>query len=181
MTIFVYPGSFDPVTKGHMDIIDRASRICDKLIVAVLVNDQKSPVFSMEERMNLLRMAIGDKKQIEVQSFNGLLIHFMESVRSSTIVKGLRAVSDFENEMQMAMMNKQINPDVETLFMMTSAQYSFLSSSVVRELAKHGGPIEDFVPEEIVSVVKEKYQKMTESMAFESHENNGYVSGEGLR
>lgn len=160
MRVFVYPGSFDPVTRGHMDIINRASAICDRLIVAVLTNSGKNPVFSMEERMGLLRTAIGDRQTIEVRSFDGLLIHFMETVGATTIIKGLRAMSDFEYEMQMALINKHMNPMVETLFMMADTQYSFLSASVVRELARHGGPVEDFVPEGIADAIRKKYAHM---------------------
>lgn len=160
MRIFVYPGSFDPVTRGHMDIINRASAICDRLIVAVLTNSGKNPVFTMTERMDLLRTAIGDRPHIEVRSFDGLLIHFMEAIGATTIIKGLRAMSDFEYEMQMALINKHMNPRVETLFMMADTQYSFLSASVVRELARHGGPVEDFVPEGIADAIRTKYAQM---------------------
>lgn len=159
MSVFVVPGSFDPVTRGHMDIIDRASILCDRLIVAVLVNSSKTSSFTMEERMSLLQIAIGDRKKIEICSFTGLLVHFMEEIGATTIVKGLRAVSDFEYEMQMAMMNKQMNPSMETLFMMADAQYSFLSSSAVRELARHGGSIEDFVPEGTAAAIRAKYNR----------------------
>ena len=160
MGIFVYPGSFDPVTRGHMDIIDRASVLCDRLIVAVLTNSGKAPVFDKEERLALLRTAIGPRQNIEVASFEGLLVHFLEEVGATTIVKGLRAMSDFEYEMQMALINKHMNPDVETLFMMADSQYSFLSASVARELARHGGPVEDFVPEGIADAIRKKYAHM---------------------
>lgn len=158
MNVFVYPGSFDPVTRGHMDIIDRASALCDRLIVAVLNNSAKTPAFSMDERIALLRMAIGNRPNVEIRSFNGLLVHFMEEVGATTIVKGLRAMSDFEYEMQMALVNKHVNPAIETLFMMADAQYSFLSSSAVRELARHGGSVDDFVPEGTAAVIREKYR-----------------------
>lgn len=157
MRVFVVPGSFDPVTRGHMDIIDRASILCDRLIVAVLVNSSKTPAFTMEERMSLLQIAIGSRSNIEICSFTGLLVHFMEKIGATTIVKGLRAVSDFENEMQMAMMNKHMNPAIETLFMMAGTQYSFLSSSAVRELARHGGSMDDFVPEGTAAAIRAKY------------------------
>jgi pantetheine-phosphate adenylyltransferase len=127
--------------------------------VAVLVNSGKTPAFSMEERISLLRIAIGDRKNIEICSFTGLLVHFMEEIGATTIVKGLRAVSDFEYEMQMAMMNKHMNPSMETLFMMAGAQYSFLSSSAVRELARHGGSVEDFVPEGTAATIRAKYNR----------------------
>lgn len=159
MKIFVYPGSFDPVTRGHMDIIERASRICDKLIVAVLVNESKSPIFSMNERVELLKTAIGDNPQIEIACFSGLLVDFMRKRGATTIIKGLRAVSDFEYELQMAFLNKDLDSNVETLFMMAGIKYCYLSSSVVRELARNGAPIEDYVPAGISGRIYEKYNK----------------------
>ncbi len=141
MKLLVYPGSFDPVTNGHMDIIERASKICDKLIVAVLVNHSKTSTFTMEERIRMLKEAIGDRKNIEVHSFSGLLVDFMRSVNAKTIIKGLRAVSDFEYEMQMALLNRKLDNEIDTLFMMTSIDNCFLSSSVVRELARIGAGI----------------------------------------
>lgn len=115
MKLLVYPGSFDPVTNGHMDIIERASKICDKLIVAVLVNHGKTPVFTMEERTMLLKKAIGDRENIEVCSFSGLLVDFMKRINARTIIKGLRAVSDFEYEMQMALLNRKLDNEIDTL------------------------------------------------------------------
>lgn len=159
MKLLVYPGSFDPVTNGHMDIIERASKICDKLIVAVLVNHGKTPVFTMEERTMLLKKAIGDRENIEVCSFSGLLVDFMKRVNAKTIIKGLRAVSDFEYEMQMALLNRKLDNEIDTLFMMTSINNSFLSSSVVRELARNGAGIEDYVPHSIAPYIYEKFKK----------------------
>lgn len=157
MKIFVYPGSFDPVTKGHVDIIDRALRLCDKLIIAVLVNNAKFPVFDTDERMSMLKMAIGDRRAVEIKAFGGLLVNLLNELGATTIIKGLRAVSDFEYEMQMALLNKHLDPDIETLFMMADSQYSFLSSSAVRELACHGGAFEDFVPDGVAYALKLKY------------------------
>ena len=134
MRIFVYPGSFDPVTNGHLDIIDRASKICDKLIVAVLINRSKKPVFSMEERVAFLDEILEGRPNIVVIPFSGLLVDFMKKQKATTVIKGLRAVSDFEYEFQMALLNKNLNPEIETLFMMTNINYSHLSSSAVREL-----------------------------------------------
>lgn len=159
MKVLVYPGSFDPVTNGHMDIIERASKICDKLIVAVLINQSKAPAFTMEERTMLLRKAIGDRENIEVHSFSGLLVDFMKKVNARTIIKGLRAVSDFESEMQMALLNRNMDHEIDTLFMMTSINNCFLSSSVVRELAKNGAGIEDYVPHSIVPMIYEKFKR----------------------
>ncbi|NLM73242.1 MAG: pantetheine-phosphate adenylyltransferase [Clostridiaceae bacterium] len=159
MVTFVYPGSFDPVTNGHLDIINRASKICDKLIVLVSVNISKTPVFSVEERIKMLELAIGKRDNVEIASFSGLLVDFMKKVNAKTIIKGLRAVSDFESEMQMALLNRNLDNDIDTLFMMTSIQNSFLSSSAVRELAKFGGKIDDLVPEQIVDIIVSKLRK----------------------
>ncbi len=159
MRIFVYPGSFDPVTNGHLDIIDRASRICDTLVVAVLVNRSKTPVFSMEERISFLKETLNDRPNIQVLPFSGLLVDFMKEQRATTVIKGLRAVSDFEYEFQMALLNKNLNPEIETLFMMTNINYSYLSSSAVRELAAYGGNIRDLVPEVIVDRIYDKFKQ----------------------
>jgi len=159
LRVLVYPGSFDPVTNGHMDIIERAAKICDKLIVAVLVNHSKAPLFTMEERTRFLKMAIGDRENIEVCSFSGLLVDFMRSVNAKTIIKGLRAVSDFEYEMQMALLNRNMDQEIDTLFMMTSINNCFLSSSVVKELARNGARIEDYVPHAIAPFIYEKFKK----------------------
>ncbi len=159
MKICVYPGSFDPVTNGHLDIIDRASKLCDKLIVAVLVNSSKNPIFTLEERVDLLKCAMGERANVEVSSFSGLLIDFMKEKKATAIIKGLRAVSDFEYELQMAHLNKLQDPEIETLFMMTNVNYSFLSSSFVKELARHGGKIESLVPECIMDAILKKYNK----------------------
>lgn len=159
MTTFVYPGSFDPVTNGHLDIINRASRICDKLIVLVSVNISKTPVFTVEERIEMLKLAIGERDNIEIASHSGLLVDFMRKVNAKTIIKGLRAVSDFESEMQMALLNRNLDNDIDTLFMMTSIENSFLSSSAVRELARFGGKIDDLVPECIADIIYKKLRK----------------------
>lgn len=158
MRIFVYPGSFDPVTNGHLDIIDRASKICDKLIVAVLINRSKTPVFTMEERISFLSEILEGRSNIEIMPFSGLLVDFMKEQKATTVIKGLRAVSDFEYEFQMALLNKNLAPDIETLFMMTNINYSYLSSSAVRELASYGGNIKELVPDIILDRIYEKYR-----------------------
>ena len=145
----VYPGSFDPLTNGHLDIIRRASRLFDKLIVGVLLNDAKKAIFSMEERVEMIRKCTADIDNVEVAMFDGLLVEFVKENHASAIVKGLRAVSDYEYELQMAMVNKHLDPDVETIFLMADIQNSFLSSSVVKDLARHGGDITGLVPETI--------------------------------
>ncbi len=154
--IFVYPGSFDPITNGHLDIMTRAVRLCDKLIVAVGSNESKKPVFTVEERIDLIQCALGDRKDIFVTSFSGLLADFVKKMGSKTVIKGLRAMSDFEYEFQMALLNKNLEPDMETLFMMTSVNYSYLSSSAVKEIARNGGHIDGLVPECIKERLIEK-------------------------
>lgn len=145
--VFVYPGSFDPITNGHLDVINRAVRICDKLIVAVGSNESKKPVFTVEERIDLIRSTVGDRDDIQVTGFNGLLADFLSKMGSKTVIKGLRAISDFEYEFQMALLNKKLEPEMETLFMMTNVNYSYLSSSAVREIARNGGNIDGLVPD----------------------------------
>ena len=159
MNTFIYPGSFDPVTNGHMDIIDRASKICDKLIVAVLISHNKQPLFSMEERVNLLKRAVGHCKNVEIDCFSGLLVDYVVQKNANVIIKGLRAVSDFEYELQMALLNQKMAPDIETLFMMSNINFSFLSSSMVKELARYGGNIRGLVPECIEEDVLNKFKK----------------------
>jgi pantetheine-phosphate adenylyltransferase len=159
LKIGVYPGSFDPVTNGHLDIIERASKIFDKLIVAVLVNPNKTPVFDIEERVELLKETTEHLPNVEVKAFKGLLIDFMKQENAKVIVKGLRAVSDFEYEFQMALLNKKLEPSIETIFMMTNSKYSYLSSSMVKEVARFGGCIEDLVPEKIAKKVMKKLNK----------------------
>lgn len=154
--ICVYPGSFDPVTNGHMDIIARASRICDRLIVAVGSNESKRPAFTVDERIDLIKCALGGRSDIEVTSFSGLLVEFMKKTRATTVIKGLRAMSDFEYEFQMALLNKNLEPDIETLFMMTGVNYSYLSSSAVKEIARNGGSIEGLVPDCIMDRIISK-------------------------
>lgn len=159
MRIFIYPGSFDPVTNGHLDIIERASKICDKLIVAVLVSHNKIPLFNMDERTDMLRRAISDYNctNVEVECFSGLLVDFVKKKHAKVIIKGLRAVSDFEYELQMALLNKNQSPEIETLFMMSSINYSFLSSSMVKEIARYNGDFTGLVPECIVEDIAGKF------------------------
>ncbi len=158
----VYPGSFDPVTNGHLDIIRRSSRTFDKVFVAVLVNSSKTPMFSIQKRMEWIKREIKDLDNVEVDTFSGLLVDYMEEKGASIIIKGLRAVSDFEYEFQMALMNHKLSKKIETLFMMTSAKYQYLSSSIVKEVARHGGCLDGLVPdsmkEEITAVaMKNKF------------------------
>ncbi len=159
MKIWICPGSFDPVTSGHLDVIKRAAKMCDKLIVAIGVNDKKKPFFSIEERKFLLEKATAGMDNIEVDHFEGLLIDYAAKTGAAGIVKGLRAVSDFEYELQMALLNKSLDEDVETIFLMTGIHYSFLSSSIVKELAANGGDISGLVPDEILGDIRDKFKK----------------------
>jgi pantetheine-phosphate adenylyltransferase len=156
MRIAVCPGSFDPVTYGHLDIIKRGAKIFDRVIVAVLVNSKKTPLFTSEERVQLLWEATKDLPNVEVDTFQGLLMDYMTLKKANVILKGLRAVSDFEYELQMASINRKLNDDVETFFVMTNNQYSYLSSSIVKELAQYGGNIQDLVPPVVEKALKEK-------------------------
>lgn len=141
MTTAVYPGSFDPFTNGHRDILERALRIFDRVIIAVVRNPGKKPLFSIKERVEIIKKSIPPTDRVKVDSFTGLLVDFMRNANSNIMVKGLRAVSDFEFEFQMALMNRKLSPDVETVFLMTSSEYAFLSSSRVREIVSLGGKV----------------------------------------
>jgi len=157
MKLAVYPGSFDPVTNGHLDIIERAACLFDQVIVAVSVNSGKNPLFTLEERVELLRETVKPFKNVSVDSFEGLTVNYTAGKKAQAIIRGLRAISDFENEFQMALTNKKLQPDVETVFMMSRAQWSFLSSSVVKEVASLGGCIGEFVPAVVEKKLKEKF------------------------
>ena len=152
----IYPGSFDPVTLGHLDIIKRASKIFDHVIIGVLNNTSKTPLFSSEERVNMLRDVLCDIDNVSVESFNGLLVDFAKQKNTNVIIRGLRALTDFDLEMQMAQSNRMVAPDVDTIFLSTSLEYSYLSSSVVKEYARYGVDVKEFVPECIVSKLLDK-------------------------
>ncbi|GFZ83605.1 phosphopantetheine adenylyltransferase [Paenibacillus marchantiophytorum] len=158
-TIAVYPGSFDPVTHGHLDIIHRAAKVFDKLIVAVLNNTSKNPLFTLEERMDLIRQVTKDLPNVEVDGFRDLMVNYMKARNVRLIVRGLRAVSDFEYELQMASTNHKLNSDVETFFMTSKPMFSYLSSSIVKEIARFHGPVEDLVPVEVEEALKLKFPK----------------------
>ena len=153
----IYPGSFDPVTLGHLDIIRRSSSLVDHLIVGVLNNSTKTPLFSVEERVNMLREVTKDLPNVEVLSFSGLLVDFAAEHNVSVIIRGLRAVTDFEYELAMSQTNRVAAPGIDTGFLTTSLKYAYLSSSIVKEMAMYGGDIKKFVPEEIIDRVYEKY------------------------
>lgn len=156
MRIAIYPGSFDPITNGHLDIIKRGAKSFDKIIVGVLINVDKKGLFPIDKRVELIKKATEDLSNVEVVSFNGLVVDFAKKYNAKVILKGLRAVSDFEYELQMALMNKKLDSEVETLFMMTSIQYSYLSSSSVKQVGKFGGDISGLVPDVILDEVTEK-------------------------
>jgi pantetheine-phosphate adenylyltransferase len=159
MEKLVYPGSFDPITLGHVDIIKRASLFCDELIVAVLVNSEKKASFTLSERVEMVKKCVECIGNVKVREFEGLLADFTRTVGAKAIIKGLRAVSDYEYELQMAHINKKLNSEIETLFMMASVQYSFLSSSTVKDIARYGGDVSEFLPKEIVNDVIEKLRR----------------------
>ena len=147
--IAVYPGTFDPVTKGHLDIIQRAVKLFDKLIVAVALNPRKNPMFPIEQRVDFINQGLKGLKNVEVLPFSNLLIEFAQSKKASVIIKGLRAVSDFEYELQMGLMNRNLDEKMETLFMIPSQEFSFLSSNFVKEIARHGGDVRKLVPRSV--------------------------------
>ena len=155
----VYPGSFDPVTNGHLDIIKRASRTFDKVYVAILKNSSKTPMFSLQQRIDWIRRATAHLPNVEVDSFEGLLVSYMDEKKAGIIIKGLRAVSDFEYEFQMALMNHKLNKSIETMFMMTNGKYSYLSSSIVKEVARHSGNLEGLVPDFMIEEIMEELKK----------------------
>ncbi len=157
MKLAICPGSFDPVTCGHINIISRAAAMFDKVIVVVMVNNAKQPLFTQEERVELLKRATADLPNVEVEAYGGMLAEYAREKNASVIVKGLRAMSDFEYEFQMALTNRKLNPAVETVFLTTNAEYMYLSSSLVKQVASLGGDIREFVPACIVEDILEKY------------------------
>ena len=159
MKIAIYPGSFDPVTSGHLNIIRRASTIFDKLIVCVMVNAGKSPLFTQQERVELIRRVTADIPNVEVDCSSELLAEYARKKGGCVIVKGLRAGSDFENEFQMAMINRKINPDLDTMFLTAEHQYMYMSSSMVKELGCYGVDLRDFLPEAIIPDIEERIKK----------------------
>ena len=158
MRIAVYPGSFDPITNGHLDIIERASKIFDKVVVGVLNNKNKKPKFTSEERVMLIKRVTKHIPNVETASFDGLLVDFAREHSASVIIKGLRTVNDFEYEFQMALLNKTHDNDCETMFMMTNSKYSYISSSMVNELAGYNGDLAGLVPTDIIHYIKDKYK-----------------------
>ena len=153
----VYPGSFDPITFGHLDIIERSAIMVDELVIGVLCNSAKKSLFSLEERVNMIKEITKDIPNVRVESFDGLLVDYMREIDANIIIRGLRAVTDFEYELQIAQMNHVMKVDAETIFLITNLKYSYLSSTVVKEIASYGGDISKFVPEEIIECIYKKY------------------------
>lgn len=157
----VYPGSFDPLTNGHVDIITRGARLFERIVVAVLVNAEKAPLFTMAERVDIARDVFRDLPNVEVDTFDGLLVDYVARRRAHVIVRGLRAVSDFEFEFQMALMNRRLNADIETVFMMPAEQYSYISSRLIKEVFALGGRVSGLVPETVEARLREKHAHLT--------------------
>ena len=156
MSIAVYPGSFDPVTFGHLDIITRSSKIVDELIIGVLMNKAKTPLFSVEERVKMLKEVTKDLDNIRIVPFDGLLVEFASRMNAGLVIRGLRAITDFEYELQMSQTNQKLDPNIETMFLTTSIEYSYLSSITVREIAAFGGDLTQFVPEAVALELEKK-------------------------
>ena len=159
MRTAIYPGSFDPLTNGHLDVIQRAAKLFDRVVVAVAQNDSKNPLFTLSERLALVKAAIKHLPHVEADSFNGLLVEYVVEQKAQAIVRGLRAVSDFEFEFQLALMNRKLNENVETIFMMPKDTYTFLSSRIVKEIARLGGNVSSFVPPHVENALAQKSRR----------------------
>jgi pantetheine-phosphate adenylyltransferase len=159
--IAIYPGSFDPITNGHLDLIERGSRLVDQLVVAILRNESKQPLFSVEERMEMLREVVTVYPNVEVDSFHGLLVDYARERGATVILRGIRAISDYVEELQMTLMNRRLNPDVETIFMMAGEAYSFISSRLVKEVIGLGGNISGLVPPTVETRLRNRIQQPT--------------------
>lgn len=159
MRTVIYPGSFDPLTNGHLDIIQRAAKLFDRVIVAIASNESKHPLFSLEERVGLAKMSVSSLTNVDVGSFDGLLIEYVARMNGHAVIRGLRAVSDFEFEFQLALMNRKLDERVETIFMMPKDTYTFLSSRIVKEIARLGGDVRPFVPDCVEKALKLKHKR----------------------
>ena len=156
--IAVYPGSFDPPTNGHLDLIERGSKMFEHLVVAVLRNSEKTPMFSLAERLEMLRELTTDLSNVRIDTFDGLMVEYAKSIDAMCVLRGIRAISDYEYELQMALMNRKLEPTLETVFMMPAVKYSYVSSRLVREVAQAGGPVQDLVPEAVEQKLREKLE-----------------------
>jgi pantetheine-phosphate adenylyltransferase len=154
--IAIYPGSFDPPTNGHLDLIQRGSKIFEELVVAILRNSEKSPMFSLAERLEMLRQLTADLANVRIDTFDGLMVEYAKSIDATCVLRGIRAISDYEYELQMALMNRKLEPTLETVFMMPADKYSYVSSRLVREVAQAGGPVRGLVPEVVEQKLREK-------------------------
>jgi pantetheine-phosphate adenylyltransferase len=160
MRIGIYPGSFDPLTNGHLDIIERCKGLCDKLVVAIAINREKQPLFSVDERLEIINNFYKDESSIEVVSFSGLLIEFCKSQGIYYIIRGVRNITDFEYEMTNASVNSKLAPEIETLFLMTKGEYSFISSRMVKEIASYNGDLTSLVPQSVIQKIQKKYSSL---------------------
>jgi pantetheine-phosphate adenylyltransferase len=158
MKLGIYPGTFDPITNGHLDLVERGLRIFDEIIIAVAPSPKKQPLFTPDERLRLIRESVKDCKNVRIETFNGLLVDYVRDSGGVAIIRGLRAVSDFEYELQMALMNRRLDMNIETVFMMPSEEYSFLTSTIVKEVASFGGSVKGLVPEVVEKALKEKFK-----------------------
>jgi len=156
--IAIYPGSFDPPTNGHLDLIERGSKIFEELVVAILRNSEKSPMFSVAERLEMLRELTAGLSNVRIDTFDGLMVEYAKSIQATCVLRGIRAISDYEYELQMALMNRKIEPTLETVFMMPADKYSYVSSRLVREVAQVGGPVKGLVPEVVEQRLREKVE-----------------------
>ena len=158
-TRVIYPGTFDPITRGHVDLVVRASKMFDEVVVAIAIGHHKNPLFSLDERVTLAKQALGHLNNVEFVGFDGLLVNFFQEQNATAVLRGLRAVSDFEYEFQLANMNRTLDPNFETVFLTPAEQYSFISSTMVREIARLHGDVSKFVPQHVVEAFKRKYQQ----------------------
>jgi pantetheine-phosphate adenylyltransferase len=158
MRLAVYPGTFDPITNGHLDLIERGLRIFDEIIIAVAPNPKKQPLFTLEERLRLIRESVKDCKKVRIEAFNGLLVDYVKDKNGVAIIRGLRAVSDFEYELQMALMNRRLDMNIETVFMMPSEEFSFLTSTIVKEVASFRGSVKGLVPDVVENALNDKFK-----------------------
>ena len=155
----IYPGSFDPVTNGHLDVIERASKLFDEIVVAIAQNVEKDPLFSLDERMSFLQASLSGTKSIRIDSFDGLLVDLAQTEGAVAVIRGLRAISDFEFEFQLALMNRKLKSSVETIFLMPKEEYTYLSSRLIKEIARLGGDVSQFVPEKVAQALRTKFKK----------------------